>query len=101
MLSKNISLFHSLALLPLFLFASILVSAQTATIKGTVKDDKGLPVAGASVILEGTKKGTSTDASGNYSIQAPACTYTLVVSYVGTQTQRKEIAVSAGGSSGK
>jgi iron complex outermembrane receptor protein len=96
MLSKNISLFHSLALLPLFLFASILVSAQTATIKGTVKDDKGLPVAGASVILEGTKKGTSTDASGNYSIQAPAGTYTLVVSYVGTQTQRKEIAVSAG-----
>jgi TonB-linked SusC/RagA family outer membrane protein len=39
-------------------------------IKGAVKDEKGSPLAGVSVILKGTKKGTSTDSNGEFTIEA-------------------------------
>ena len=58
----------------LFFYFSILlllantVIAQTA-ITGTVKDTKGMPVAGASVLPKGTKKGTSTDSLGLFTIK--------------------------------
>jgi TonB-linked SusC/RagA family outer membrane protein len=43
--------------------------AQEKTVKGVVTDADG-PVAGASVIVKGTPKGTSTDFDGNYTITA-------------------------------
>jgi len=39
-------------------------------IKGSVKDQNGDPLAGVSVIVKGTKKGTSTGADGSFSIDA-------------------------------
>jgi TonB-linked SusC/RagA family outer membrane protein len=39
-------------------------------IKGTVKDGKGNPLAGVSVVVKGTTKGTSTNADGSFSIDA-------------------------------
>jgi iron complex outermembrane receptor protein len=53
-------------------------------------------MAGASVILDGTKKGTVSDASGNYELKVAPGSYTLIVSYVGVVTQRKQVSVSAG-----
>ncbi|HET7118969.1 MAG TPA: carboxypeptidase-like regulatory domain-containing protein, partial [Hanamia sp.] len=41
-------------------------------ITGTVKDEKGDPLAGVSVILKGTNKGTSTDTDGHFTIDANA-----------------------------
>jgi TonB-linked SusC/RagA family outer membrane protein len=38
-------------------------------IKGTVKDEKGNPLAGVSVIVKGTTKGTSTTTDGSFSIE--------------------------------
>lgn len=70
--------------------------AQTAAIRGSVKDANGLPMAGASVILDGTKRGTTSDASGNYELKVAPGNYTLVVSYVGVITQRKQITVAPG-----
>ncbi len=70
--------------------------AQTSTIRGSVKDANGLPMAGASVILDGTKRGTISDASGNYELKVAPGNYTLVVSYVGVITQRKAITIAAG-----
>ena len=80
-----------------FFFFLIVANAisQTATIRGTVKDANGLPLAGASVLLDGTKRGTVSDASGNYEIKVAPGTYTLVISYVGVVTQRKQITVAA------
>lgn len=43
---------------------------QTLVIKGVVKDIKGHPIAGASVVPQNTKNGTSTDTSGVFSINA-------------------------------
>ena len=46
---------------------SMTVSAQT--IQGVVTDDKNEPLVGASVVLQGTSKGTLTDINGNYKLE--------------------------------
>ncbi|WP_321309018.1 carboxypeptidase-like regulatory domain-containing protein [Marinifilum fragile] len=43
-----------------------------ARIKGTVKDENGNPIQGASVILKGSKEGSITDSEGNYEFEMPA-----------------------------
>ncbi len=83
----RMKLFSSLLLSFLFSFSAF---AQT-TITGKVTSPSGLGLAGASVDVKGSTNGTSTDGSGNYSINAPA-TGTLVFSYVGYASQTIAIA---------
>lgn len=59
--------------------------AQNITVKGTVTDEAGEPVAFASVMLKGSANGTATDTEGKYSLSVPA-NGTLVFSFVGYQT---------------
>ncbi len=70
---------------------SISVYAQNITVTGTVIDDTGEPLLGATVMQKGTANGTSTDIDGNFSISVPAKA-TLVFSYIGYDT--KEVAVN-------
>lgn len=60
--------------------------AQQKTVSGTVTDENGLPMLGASVIIKGTTTGTTTDFDGNYSINANTGDV-LEFSYVGYSTQ--------------
>ena len=94
MLTKHILPLRFLFPLVLFIFTSLFTSAQTGTLKGTVKDASGTPVAGASILLDGTQKGTTTNATGNYTLQVSPGNYTLVISYVGSLTQRFPVSVS-------
>lgn len=55
-------------------------------IKGKVADEAGHPIAGVSVVIKGTNKGTVSDESGNFSIKGQASDM-LVFSYVGKGTQ--------------
>src|SRR6187399_196272 len=87
---------RSLGFLSIYFFITINSMAQTSTLRGAVRDANGLPMAGASVILDGTKKGTVTDAGGNYELKVSPGTYTLVISYVGVVTQRKQVTVATG-----
>ena len=64
--------------------------AQSSNVSGTVSDADG-PLPGATVVVKGTNTGVTTDFDGNFSIQA-AGDDTLVVSYVGFQSQ--EVAVA-------
>ncbi|MEQ1797431.1 MAG: mucoidy inhibitor MuiA family protein, partial [Lacibacter sp.] len=50
---------------------------------GRVTDDKGIPVAGASVVIKGTSQGTVTDANGFYKVKANGNSQALTVSSVG------------------
>jgi TonB-linked SusC/RagA family outer membrane protein len=69
------------------------VSAEQATpIKGTVKDDKGAPLPGASVIIKGTAKGIITNNNGEFSIDAKAGDI-LVISFIGFEN--KEIVIGS------
>src|SRR6478736_9885278 len=61
-------------------------------ITGTIKDDKGEPVVGASIVVKGSTTGTSSDASGNFKLQTSEQQVVLVISSVGFQTQ--ELSVS-------
>ena len=46
--------------------------ARTVVLHGRILNEKGLPLAGATVMQKGTAFGTSTDANGNYSLRVPA-----------------------------
>ena len=48
------------------------ISAQNITITGKVTDSNGEPLAGAYVLVDGTRVGTSVNADGSYSISAPS-----------------------------
>ncbi len=72
------------------------VFAQTGTVKGTVKDANGSPLAGASVSLS-DKKGTLTDVAGNYSLTAAPGKYKLTVTYVGFNALQESITLTEGG----
>ncbi|WP_374165096.1 SusC/RagA family TonB-linked outer membrane protein [Arcticibacter sp. MXS-1] len=67
-------------------------AAARAVIKGTVKDSKGQPLPGVSVLIKGTTKGTSTNAQGAFTISANP-NDVLVFSFVGFQ--RREVAVGS------
>lgn len=77
--------------LALFFVGVGFIVAQTQ-VRGIVVDETGEPVIGATIQIRGTSLGTVTGADGNFNLSAPA-DGTLVVSYVGMQTQ--EVPVSA------
>ena len=66
-----------------------LVTAQTSTVRGIVTStEDGEPVVGASVLVEGTSLGSTTDIDGKFSItNVPNSAKTLRVTYVGMQSQ--------------
>jgi hypothetical protein len=61
--------------------------AQQKTITGAVNDETGLPLPGATVVVDGTTRGVATDFDGNFSIQADEGEI-LVFTYVGYADQR-------------
>lgn len=78
---------RTLAALALVLIMALPAFAQTITVKGTVYEPEGEPAIGASVEVKGTPGfGVVTDFDGNFTIKA-APTATLVISYVGCDTQ--------------
>jgi len=61
-------------------------SQTTKTVKGKIVDEKGEPLIGVNVVVDGTNTGTITDLDGNFSMPALANS-TLKVSYIGYATQ--------------
>jgi TonB-linked outer membrane protein, SusC/RagA family/TonB-dependent outer membrane receptor, SusC/RagA subfamily, signature region len=76
--------------LTLFFAGMGIVTAQTQ-VQGTVADEAGDPVIGASIRIKGTSQGTVTDVEGRFSLSVPVTAETLVISYVGMTTQ--EVAI--------
>jgi TonB-linked SusC/RagA family outer membrane protein len=61
-------------------------------ISGLVQNDRNEPVAGASVIIQGTKTGTTTDAQGRFRLSVPENDLVILeISFVGYQTQTVEV----------
>jgi TonB-linked SusC/RagA family outer membrane protein len=81
-----------LLLLSLFLVVGVQsVLAQTRTIKGRVLDENGEGVPGASVKVKGTQTGTVADIDGNYTIEVPEASNTLIISALGIGEQEAKI----------
>jgi len=88
MMSKYHSLLRPFAL-AIALFISLLAMAQNR-VTGTVVDEGGEPLAGASVIVKGSQVGTSVDVDGNYSIVASKGQI-LTVSFIGYKSQAVKV----------
>lgn len=61
------------------------VSAQTSktSVSGTVVDETGAPMIGATITVPGTSLGEATDASGNFVLNVTPGTERVVVSFIG------------------
>ena len=78
----------------LIILAAVMASFATAAaqdlkITGTVTDQTGYPLEGATVLVRGTTKGTTTDAEGRYMLNATQDAE-IVVSYLGYLSQSKK-----------
>ncbi len=65
--------------------------SQNKVITGKITDDRGNAVQGATVTVKGSQAGAATNASGNFTLNAPASAKTLVVSSVGYAPQEVDI----------
>lgn len=67
------------------LFFALIASAQSSNsiITGTVLDEVGEPLIGASVTLKKSKQGTITDFDGKFKLSVQALTDIIVISYIG------------------
>ena len=84
-------IFLSLIIASLSTFA--LLSQSSAPATGIVVDEKGEPLIGVTVKVDGTIIGSSTDLDGKFSINVPAGkNKKLIVSYVGYKTLKIDIA---------
>jgi hypothetical protein len=78
----------------ILLLLTVVVLAQS-TISGKVVDQKGKPVSGANIYLDGTYDGATSGESGTFSFESTAKgNQTLVISFLLYETFRKEIEVT-------
>ncbi|QZE14828.1 TonB-dependent receptor [Halosquirtibacter laminarini] len=79
----------------LFLFVMVMnisVFAQEKQISGTVLDETKQPVPGATVLVEGTNRGTITDFDGNFTLKVPnPKSAILSISFIGYTTQKTPV----------
>ncbi len=63
----------------------------TREVKGTVKDENGEPLPGATIFAKGTTRGTNSDINGNFVLQISSRISVLTVSFIGYETREYEI----------
>jgi len=85
-MKTKLTLFKTKTKVFTILFALVTLSSWSQqTVSGNVSDEEG-PLPGASVIVKGTTRGTTTDFDGNFKIEANASD-ALQVSYIGYEPQ--------------
>ena len=86
---KKQNLFKQIRLLLIALLCLMTATAQTLaqSITGTVNDQFGEPILGASVLVKGTTNGCVTDLDGNFSLSGVQNGQTLSISFIGYVTQ--------------
>ncbi len=80
---------HSFVLVLCVVAFSFSTYAQnTFTVTGNIVDENSVPLPGATIIQQGTTNGTSSDFDGNYSLEVSNRNATLVITYIGYETQQ-------------
>jgi len=88
---KQIIFTKLLATFIICLIINGIANAQ-ATVTGTITDaETGETLIGASILIDGTITGTITDFDGNYSVKVKETPATLIYSYTGYETIRREV----------
>lgn len=83
-MSKLISFF----LTPLLFLLAINISAGQVNVRGVVKDNDEVTLAGVDIIEKGTNNGTTTDNNGNFSITVKKAGAILTFSYIGFKAKQ-------------
>ena len=60
-------------------------------LQGVVKNDQDSPIEGVNIVLKGTTNSSTTDANGNFSIEAKTLPFTIIVQYLGYTTKEIKI----------
>lgn len=60
-------------------------------VKGKIVDERAEPLPGATVVIKGIKMGVTANIDGLFNIEIPAIDVTLVISFVGMQTQEIQV----------
>ncbi|WP_025664467.1 TonB-dependent receptor [Aquimarina megaterium] len=72
------------------------LSAQSGSIKGTITDEYGIYIPGASILISSIKKATVSDQNGIFTlVDVPEGTYTLKIEYLGFSDIEQEVSVLA------
>jgi TonB-linked SusC/RagA family outer membrane protein len=71
--------------------ANVLVQTPDGSVKGHVTDEKNAAIPGVSVRVKDSQKGTVTDNNGDFILRVPAGTKTLILSYIGFETQEFQL----------
>ena len=88
----------NLTLLLTIMCSTIGLWAQASVLNGRVVDDRKLPLAGATLLIEGVA-GTTTDADGYYAfVKLPAGSHDILISYIGFEEQTLTVEVAEGSS---
>jgi TonB-linked SusC/RagA family outer membrane protein len=66
-------------------------ATPSAVINGRVQDSLGTPLSGASVMVKGSRRGTTTDARGDFGIKGVGEDVTLVISFTGYVTKEYKV----------
>lgn len=81
----------------LLLFVTVHAVANTGNVSGSVLTKDGNPAEFVNLILLGTQKGTTVSKGGTFNLEnVNPGTYTLVASFVGLNTQSKNVVIEAG-----
>jgi len=68
---------------------------QQTQVNGTITDEAGVPLPGASIVEKGTTNGTQADFDGNYTLEIADANAVLVISYIGFETQEIPVGVQS------
>jgi iron complex outermembrane receptor protein len=81
----------------IFLMTQLIYAQDGGSLNGTITDENGMPISGATVKIEGLKKGAITDEDGKFVIDnVPAGNYKVVLSFVGFESLSQSVAVQGG-----
>jgi Ca-activated chloride channel homolog len=83
---------NKLSVMAILVLGAIMIAfTQNRTITGKVVDSSGLPIAGVSVTIKGSTRGTITDQNGNYKIEVAPDNKIIQFSMIGFLTVSEKI----------
>ena len=83
-----------LSLVFMLVCASMVTLLSQRSISGTITDEAGETLIGATILVKGTSTGAVTDIDGKYTLTVPEGATTLLISYTGFTSQEVELGAS-------
>lgn len=80
-------------LITLLFFCTLYTPLHAGGVSGKVTDSRGAPLAFATIFVQQTGSGTTTNEEGNYEIRLAPGSYTLVFQFLGYKTEIREVRV--------